>query len=196
VKSRSSRHKLAAPGRRLPCGGACGKRLSSRGGADSSPFPRRNARERPEDAHIEANLKVLTRYLVATFPDMSILSREIGGRYHLFVLVPFTRGAEKAIQVDRPVLEDPALTEEEIVFRLDSLHLPTVLHRCVRVDLGLHNWLPTTPSQTRPESSHKTPQTVFKSHSDLDAHGHMAYGPFPPSGLRESGIARRRSSRQ
>jgi hypothetical protein len=196
VKSRSSRHKLPAPGRRLPFGGACGKRLSSRGGADWSPFSRLNARKRPEDAHLEANLKVLTRYLVATFPDMSILSRDIEGRYHLFVLVPFTGGAEKAIQVDRPVLEDPALTEEEIVFRLDSLHLPTVLHGCVRVDLELHNWLPTTPSKTRPESSHKTPHTVFKSHSDLDAHGHMAYGPFPLAAFAESGIPRRRSSRQ
>lgn len=96
--------------------------------------------ERAEDSNIAAKLKILIRHLVASFPETSILFREIGGRYHLFVIVPYSGGPEKVIQVDQAVLREQALTEDEFASRVDRLHLPTVLQGCARYDLGPHVW--------------------------------------------------------
>ncbi len=96
--------------------------------------------ERAEDTHVATKLKVLVRHLVASFPETSILFREIGGRYHLFVIVPYSGGPEKVIQVDQAVLGDLALTEDEFASRVGRLHLPTILQGCARYDLGPHSW--------------------------------------------------------
>ena len=96
--------------------------------------------ERAEDPTIAAKLKVLIRYLVTSFPDTSILFREIEGRYHLFVVMPYSGGPEKVIQVDQAVLREPAITEDEFASRVDRLHLPTILQGCARYDLGPDSW--------------------------------------------------------
>ena len=41
-----------------------------------------------------------------------ILFREIGGRYYLFVIVPYSGRPEKVIQVDQAVLREHEVTEE------------------------------------------------------------------------------------
>ena len=116
--SRKVRHDLRSTGVPLPYAGACGKRSSRRGSADFSAFRRLKPRERLEDTNVEAKLKVLIRHLVTSFPETSILSREIAGRYHLFIIVPYSGGPEKAIQVDRAVLREPALSEDEFASRI------------------------------------------------------------------------------
>ena len=41
----------------------------------------------------EAALKALIRHLVLSFPKAAILSRQVGDRYHVFVMVPYAGGA-------------------------------------------------------------------------------------------------------
>lgn len=163
---------------KLPSARGLGEAVKSVCLGDSLPTRRLTIPKRPEESHVDAKLRVLTRYIVASFPEASILSREIGGRYHLFVLVPFAGGPDKVIQVDRAVLADPTLPEKEFVTRIDQLHLPTLLRRCGRYDLQPYNWLPTS-SKNGPSNSHAPLPPFLNSHRSLGAHGQMAYGPFP-----------------
>lgn len=96
--------------------------------------------EHVEDTNVAGKLKLLAQHLVASFPQASILFREMGVRYHLFVIVPYTGGPEKTIQVDRAVLANSVLTTDEFASRVDRLHLPTVLQGCARYDLGPDVW--------------------------------------------------------
>jgi hypothetical protein len=49
---------------------------------------------RPAQVRGDATLKVLIRHLVLSFPQAAILSRSVGGRYHVCVIVPYDGGAE------------------------------------------------------------------------------------------------------
>ena len=44
------------------------------------------------DDATEVALKALIRHLVLSFPDTAILSRQVGDRYHVFVIVPYADG--------------------------------------------------------------------------------------------------------
>ena len=62
--------------------------------------------EFPGQARGDAKLKALIRHLLRTFPQTSILSRQVGDTYHVFVIVPYGGGPEKAIQVESALLVD------------------------------------------------------------------------------------------
>ena len=96
--------------------------------------------EHVEDTNVAGKIKVLAQHLVASFPQASILFREIGVRCHLFVIVSYAGGPEKTIQVDRAVLDNSVLTTDEFASRVGRLHLPTVLKGCARYDLGPDVW--------------------------------------------------------
>ena len=184
--SRKVRHDLRSTGVPLPYAGACGKRSSRRGPADFSAFRRLKPLERLEDTNVEAKLKVLIRHLVTSFPETSILSREIAGRYHLFIIVPYSGGPEKAIQVDRAVLREPALSEDEFALRLDRLYLPAILQGCVRYDLG--PWPSEVSGGTSRQSCSQKPQHhVLLPNNCSDARGPIPYGPYAPAAFASAG---------
>lgn len=137
--SRRTRNDLRSMGVRLPYAGACGKGTTRLDSSDSSGFRMLRPMERAADDHVAAKLKVLIRHLVANFPQTSILFREIGGRYYLFVIVPYSGRPEKVIQVDQAVLREHEVTEDEFAWRVNRLHLPTILQGCARYDFGPHS---------------------------------------------------------
>ena len=92
---------------------------------------------RGEEWRAEAKLKILIRHLVVSFPQASILSRQVGDRYHVFVMVPYDGGPEKLIQVERSMLADRQTTMQEFRVLLENLHLPTLLQSCERYDIRL-----------------------------------------------------------
>ena len=96
--------------------------------------------EFPEEASVEAKLKALIRHLVRTFPQTSILSRQVGDTYHVFVIVPYAGGPEKAIQVERALLVEREPSVDEFGALLDRLNLSTVLQGSDRYELSHTSW--------------------------------------------------------
>jgi hypothetical protein len=60
------------------------------------------------DGGIELALKTLIRQLILSFPESAILSRQVGYRYHVFVIVPYAGGPENTLQVERAWLVESA----------------------------------------------------------------------------------------
>ena len=85
----------------------------------------------------EEKLTVLIRYLVHSFPLASILSRQVGDRYHVFVIVPFDGSPEKTLQVETTVLRNRSLRLEGFAALLSTLNLRRLFDQNDRYDL---NW--------------------------------------------------------
>ena len=87
------------------------------------------------DDATEVALKALIRHLVLSFPDTAILSRQVGDRYHVFVIVPYAGGPEKTIQAERAWLDQCARSIETCERLLDGLDLPRLFLTRDRVEL-------------------------------------------------------------
>ena len=88
----------------------------------------------------DAKLAVLIRHLVRTFPQTSILSRQVGDTYHVFVIVPYGGGPEKAIQVESALLVEREPSVDELGALLERLNLSMVLQRYDRYALSHTSW--------------------------------------------------------
>ena len=89
----------------------------------------------PEELRADVKLKVLIWHLVLSFPHATILSRQVGDTYHVFIIAPYDGGPEKVIQVERAVLSERHPTVDDFRALLESLHLPTLLQTGARYDL-------------------------------------------------------------
>ena len=96
--------------------------------------------EYPGEVRGDAKLNVLIRHLVALFPQAAILSRQIGDTYHLFVIVPYGGGPEKAIQIERALLIERDPSVDEFGALLERLNLSMVLQRYDRYELSHTSW--------------------------------------------------------
>lgn len=90
----------------------------------------------------EEKLTVLIRYLVHSFPLASILSRQVGDRYHVFVIVPFDGSPEKTLQVETTVFRNRSLRVEGFTALLSTLNLRRLFDQNDRYDL---NWFGRQP---------------------------------------------------
>ena len=54
------------------------------------------------DTGMESALKALIRHLVLSFPESAILSRQVGDRYHVFIMVPYGTGPGKPSKSSGP----------------------------------------------------------------------------------------------
>lgn len=88
-----------------------------------------------QDPGAENKLTVLIKYLVRSFPLASILSRRVGDRYHVFVIVPFDGSPEKTLQVETTVFYDQQLQIGRFASLLSMLNLRTFYERGDRYDL-------------------------------------------------------------
>ncbi|MCW5797896.1 MAG: hypothetical protein LZF60_230004 [Nitrospira sp.] len=88
-----------------------------------------------QERSAEEKLTVLIRYLVHSFPLASILSRQVGERYHVFVIVPFDGSQEKTLQVETAVFHDRNQRVEGFAALLATRHLCRVFERVDRYDL-------------------------------------------------------------
>lgn len=96
--------------------------------------------EHSSETSVDEKLRSLIWYLVTAFPQAAILSRQVEERYHVFIIVPYGGGPEKAIQVERALLLDQDLSVDELGLLLDTLNLPTLLQGCERYDLNEASW--------------------------------------------------------
>jgi hypothetical protein len=87
------------------------------------------------EAGAEVKLKVLIRYLVLSFPEAGVLSRQVEERYHVFVIVPYGGGPEKTIQVERAVLTESARSIKDFECCLSELNLPLWVQTHERYEL-------------------------------------------------------------
>ena len=99
----------------------------------------------PRDNRGDAKLQTLIHHLVNSFPLTSILSRQVGNVYHVFVIVPHNGAPDKTIQVERALLVEPSPSLDEFTVFLTRLDLPRVLEGCARYDLRYAMW---TQAQT------------------------------------------------
>lgn len=88
-----------------------------------------------QERSAEEKLTVLIRYLVRSFPLASILSRQAGDRYHVFVIVPFEGSQEKTLQVETTVFRYGNLRVEAFAALLSTLNLRRVFEQADRYDL-------------------------------------------------------------
>lgn len=88
-----------------------------------------------QDPIAEEKLTVLIRYLVHSFPLASILSRQVGERHHVFVIVPFDGSQEKTLQVETTVFHNRNQRVEGFAALLSTLNLHRVFDRGDRYDL-------------------------------------------------------------
>ncbi len=91
--------------------------------------------QQSDEMTTEAKLKVLIRHLVLSFPEAGILSRQVGDRYHVFIIVPYGGGPEKTIQVERAVLAKSARSIQEFEGFLSQVNLPRLVETRQRYDL-------------------------------------------------------------
>ena len=99
----------------------------------------------PRDRRGDAKLQTLIHHLVRSFPQTSILSRQVGNSYHMCVIVPHNGAPEKTIQVERALLVEPSPSLAEFAVFLTRLDLSRVLEGCARYDLRQAMW---TQAQT------------------------------------------------
>ena len=87
------------------------------------------------DRSAEDKLTVLIGYLVRSFPLASILSRQVGDRYHVFVIAPFDGSREKTLQVETTIFHDQRLRLEEFAALLSLCNLRRKFDQGDRYDL-------------------------------------------------------------
>ncbi len=95
-----------------------------------------------QEPSAEEKLTLLIRYLVHSFPRASILSRHVGARYHVFVIVPFDGSQEKTLQVETTVFHNRKQRVEGFAALLSTLNLRRVFDRSDRYHL---DWYSDTP---------------------------------------------------
>jgi hypothetical protein len=88
-------------------------------------------------AGVDMNLNVLIRHLVLSFPQAAILSRSVGDRYHVYVIVPYDGGPEKAVQVERAMYDEAARSIKDLEECLSQLNLPTLFRTRARYEMKL-----------------------------------------------------------
>ncbi len=88
-----------------------------------------------QERSAEEKLAVLIRYLVCSFPLASILSRQAGDRYHVFVIVPSHGPQETTLQVATTVFRHRALRVEGFAALLSTLNFRRVFEQADRYDL-------------------------------------------------------------
>ncbi len=88
-----------------------------------------------QDRSAEDKLTVLIGYLVRSFPLASILSRQVGDRYHVFVIAPFDGSREKTLQVETAIFHDQRLRVEEFATLLSLCNLRREFDHGDRYDL-------------------------------------------------------------
>lgn len=82
----------------------------------------------------EEKLTLLIWYLVRSFPLASILSRQVGDRYHVFIIVPFDGSQEKTVQVETNIFQDQELPVERFAELLSTVNLRRMFDRGNRYD--------------------------------------------------------------
>lgn len=93
--------------------------------------------DQSEDIRTDVTLKVLIRHLVLSFPQAAILSRSVGERYHVCVIMPYDGSPEKAVQIERAMCGEPARSIKEFERVLAQLNLPTLFQTRERYELRL-----------------------------------------------------------
>ena len=121
--------------------------------------------DKPPETGADARLKVLIRYLVLSFMQAGILSRQVGDRYYVCVIVPYDGGPEKTVQIERAWLAESARSIKELERVLSPLNLPLLFQTCERYDVRAAH--PSTANEGWPAASNG---------------GTVLYGPFPLSG--------------
>jgi hypothetical protein len=124
------------------------------------------------DSGTEAALKRLIRHLVLSFPETSVLSRQVGDRYHVFVIVPYD-GTEKTIQVERAWLVESARSIQASEGFLEQLNLPVVFETHERYELR-------AASSPQAMGASRSPANEGWS-AEADS-GTVCHGPIPLSG--------------
>lgn len=102
-----------------------------------------------QDQSAEDKFTILVGYLVRSFPLASILSRQVGDRYHMFVIAPFDGSREKTLQVETTIFHDQRLRVEEFAVLLSMRNLRREFDRGDRYAL---EWF-----DGDPEASRKSP---------------------------------------
>ena len=88
-----------------------------------------------EETRVDEKLNVLIRHLVLSFPRAAILSRTVGERYYVCVIVPHDGSPEKALQVERGLLHESAGSIKEFERYLFQLNLPLIFQTQERYEL-------------------------------------------------------------
>ena len=96
--------------------------------------------EIPEEASVDSQTGGADSASPETFPQTSILSRQVGDTYHVFVIVPYGGGPEKAIQVESALLVEREPSVDELGALLERLNLSTVLQGSDRYELSHTSW--------------------------------------------------------
>jgi len=125
-----------------------------------------------EETRVDAKLNVLIRHLVLSFPQAAILSRAVGERYYVCVIVPHDGSSEKALQVERGLLHESGGSIEEFERYLFQLNLPLIFQTRERYEL-------TSAHAPRPGEGGPNPSNEGWSGELLSATEY--HGPFPLS---------------
>ena len=122
---------------------------------------------------IELALRTLIRHVVLNFPHAAILSRQVGDRYHVFVIVPYRGGPENTLQVERAWLVESARSIEGSEGLLAALDLPWRFQTHEQVELRY-------PSTLQVMRVSRNPTNEGWSAEPLS--GTVRHGPLPLSG--------------
>lgn len=106
---------------------------------------RRGQMDPPRETGPDAGLKVLIRHLVLSFPQAAILSRSVGERYHVCVIVPYDGSPEKAAQVERALCDESARSIKGFELLLSQLNLPLLFQTRDRYDVRVAHPPPFEP---------------------------------------------------
>jgi hypothetical protein len=98
------------------------------------------------EARVDATLTALIRHLVLSFPQAAILSRSVGTRYQVCVIVPYDGSPEKTVQAERAVDGKQARSIQEVERQLSQLNRPLLLQTRERYDLWLTSRRPHEPA--------------------------------------------------
>ncbi|MCE3222859.1 MAG: hypothetical protein K0S58_1039 [Nitrospira sp.] len=98
------------------------------------------------EARVDATLRALIRHLVLSFPQAAILSRSVGTRYHVCVIVPYDGSPEKTVQAEQAMDGERARSVKDVERQLSQLNLPLLLQTRERYDLSLTNRQPHEPA--------------------------------------------------
>ncbi len=134
----------------------------------------------------DRKLQALIRHLVLSFPQAAILSRSVGERYHVCIIVPYDGSPEKALQVERALCRESARSIQEFEQFLFHLNLPLIFQTHERYDVRLAS--PHGPEHAdEPSASPANGEWPTASIGGTVGHGpHPLSGPFlptPPSAL-------------
>ena len=125
------------------------------------------------DPGTEVALKALIRHLVLSFPDAAILSREVGDRYHVFIIIPYVGGPERTLQVERAWLGESAGSIKACERVLEALDLPRLFQTRERYELRYVGF---------PQCERAARNPANEGWSAEPDRGTVCHGPIPLSG--------------